>query len=175
MAVITFGGALLARAGLWDESEALLKANLSKTLTPYYLMSQLGSNARKLGQKEQALDWYAKAWDQSTGPATRVQWGTSYFTALVDLAPKDAARIEKAAAKLLMEATQDPGAFQGRSVRGLKRVSDKLLAWNKDGQHAAVMRRLQGQMNAVCPRVDAADGQRATCSGLLKPAAKAAA
>ncbi len=175
MAVITFGGALLARAGLWDESETLLKANLSKTLTPYYLMSQLGSNARKLGQKQQALNWYAKAWDQSDGPATRVQWGTSYFTALVDLAPQDAARIEKTAAKLLKEATRDPGAFQGRSVRGLKRVSDKLLAWNKDGQHAAVMRRLQGQMNGVCPKVDAADGQRATCSGLLKPAAKAAA
>ncbi len=175
MAVITFGGALLARAGLWDESETLLKANLAKTLTPYYLMSQLGSNARKLGQKEQALDWYAKAWDLSDGPATRVQWGTSYFTALVDLAPQDAARIEKTAAKLLKEATRDPGAFQGRSVRGLKRVSDKLLAWNKDGQHAAVMRRLQVQMNAVCPKVDAADGQRATCSGLLKPTAKAAA
>ena len=176
MAVITFGGALLARAGLWDESEALLKANLSKTLTPYYLMSQLGSNARKLGQKDQALDWYAKAWDQSDGPATRLQWGTGYFTALVDLAPQDAARIEKTAAKIFMEASRDQGAFQGRSVRGLKRVSDKLQAWNKEGQHAGVLQRLQSQMKGVCPKVDAADGQRATCEALLKPiAAKTAA
>ena len=41
-AVITFAGALLGRAGLWAESEALLKANLAKSHSPYYFMSVLG-------------------------------------------------------------------------------------------------------------------------------------
>ncbi len=172
MAVITFGGGVLARAGLWAESDALLKANLSKTLTPYYLMSQLGGNARKLGRNDEALSWYAQAFDKSEGPATRVQWGAGYVSALVDLAPQDAARIEKAAAQVLREATRDSGAFQGRSVRGLQRVSTKLLAWNADGKQAAPLRRLQAQLGAACPKVPAAEGQRAACQALLKPAVK---
>jgi len=56
-AVITSAGYMLGQAGLWAESEALLKANLSKSHSPYYLMSQLGSNARKQGKKEEALSW----------------------------------------------------------------------------------------------------------------------
>lgn len=175
MAVITTAGALLGRAGLWAESEALLKANLGKTLTPYYLMSQLAGNARKLGRTEEALNWYGQAFDKSQGPATRVQWGAGYVSALVDLAPKDAARIEKAAAQVLGEATRDSGAFQGRSARGLQRVGTKLLAWNGDGQQAAVLRRLQGQLDSACLKVPVADGQRAACQALLKPPARKAA
>ncbi len=175
MAVITHAGALLGRAGLWSESEALLKANLGKSLSPYYLMSQLGSNARKLGKKDEALRWYAQAWDKSDGPATRLQWGAGYFSALVDLAPQDAGRVEKTAAKLFAEATADAGAFQGRSVRGLKRVGDKLQAWNKDGKHSASLRRLRAQLDALCAKVDVAGEQRGTCRGLLKSAPKASA
>ena len=175
MAVITTAGALLGRAGLWAESEALLKANLGKTLTPYYLMSQLAGNARKLGRTEEALNWYGQAFDKSQGPATRVQWGAGYVSALVELAPTNAARIEKAASQVLGEATRDSGAFQGRSARGLQRVGTKLLAWNGDGQQAAVMRRLQGQLDSACLKVPAADGQRAACQALLKPPARKAA
>jgi hypothetical protein len=175
-AVITHAGALLGRAGLWAESEALLKANLAKSHSPYYLMSQLGSNARRQGKNDEALRWYEQAFDKSEGPATRLQWGSGYFTALVDLAPKDAARIEKTAAKLFAEAAKDEGAFEGRSVRSLQRVGNKLADWNKDGQHAAVLQRLQTQLNGVCAKVDVADGQRAACEGLLaKAAAKKAA
>jgi uncharacterized protein HemY len=67
-AVITFAGALLGRAGLWAESESLLKANLAKSHSPYYLMSQLGGNARKLGRVDEALNWYAQSFDKSEGP-----------------------------------------------------------------------------------------------------------
>ena len=70
-----------------DESDALLKANLARSHSPYYLMSQLGGNARKLGKPDEALRWYEQAFDKSEGPATRLQWGSSYLTALVDLAP----------------------------------------------------------------------------------------
>ena len=96
-AVITFAAGVLGRAGLWADSDALLKANLAKSHSPYYLMSQLGGNARKQGRNDEALDWYAQAFEKSEGPATRLQWGAGYFGALVDLAPQDAARIEKTA------------------------------------------------------------------------------
>jgi len=167
MAVITAVAYLQGEAGLWADSDALLKANLTKSHSPYYLMSQLAGNAKKLGKKGEALRWYEQAYDKSEGPATRLQWGASYVSALVDLAPADAPRIEKAVAKLLADAAQDKGAFHERSARSLQRVGKKLSSWNADGKHAASFRRLQAQLDGLCAKVDAADGQRATCAALL--------
>lgn len=166
-AVITAVAHLQGQAGLWSDSDALLKRNLSKSHSPYYLMSQLGGNARKLGRNVEALRWYQQAFDNSEGPATRLQWGASYVNALVDLAPADAPRIEKAVSQLLREAAQDQGAFYERSARSLQRVGKKIDSWNADGKHAASVRRLQAQLDGVCAKVDAADGQRATCEAVL--------
>ena len=174
-AVITAAAYALGRAGLWADSEALLKSNLAKSHSPYYLMSQLGGNARKLGHKDEALRWYEQAFDKSEGPATRLQWGASYLTALIELAPQDGARIEKAAAQLLAEAGRDAGAFAGRSMRSLQRAGGKLASWGADGQAATVLRRLQAQWGGICAKAAAAEGQRAACAGLLKPATKKAA
>ena len=173
-AVITAAAYALGQGGLWAESDALLKSNLAKSHSPYYLMSQLGSNARKRGMKDEALRWYGEAFDKSQGPATRLQWGAGYLSALVDLAPQDGARIEKVAAQLLREAAGDTGAFEGRSVRALQRASTKLVAWNGEGKHAAAIKRLQAQAEGLCAKLDAADGQRAACDKLLKPAPAAA-
>jgi hypothetical protein len=171
-AVITAAGHMLGRAGLWAESEALLKSNLPKSHSPYYLMSQLGSNARKQGKKEEALQWYSQAYEKSQGPATRLQWGTGYLSALVDLAPQDAARIEKTAAQLLTEAASDASAWDGRSGRSLQRASDKLMAWNNAGQHAAAIKRLQQQAQGLCSKLPAASHERNNCQKLLRgPAA----
>lgn len=175
-AVITAAAYALGRAGLWTESDALLKSNLARSHSPYYLMSQLGSNARKRGLKDEALRWYGEAFDKAQGPATRLQWGSGYLAALVDLAPQDAARIEKVAAQLLREAAGDSGAFEGRSVRSLQRAGNKLVAWNGEGKHAAAMKRLQGQVDGLCAGLGKGDAkgdaasQRATCERLLKPA-----
>ncbi|MCW5636376.1 MAG: thioredoxin family protein [Rubrivivax sp.] len=172
-AVITAAAYALGRAGLWADSEALLKANLARSHSPYYLMSQLGSNARKLGRKDEALRWYADAFEKSTGPATRLQWGSGYLSALIELAPQDAVRIEKVAAQLLREAAADAGALEGRSVRSLQRVGSKLVAWSGEGKHTAVMTRLQGQLDTLCgglAKAGAAEAQRAACERLLKPA-----
>jgi thioredoxin-like negative regulator of GroEL len=171
-AVITAAAYTLGRAGLWSESDALLKANLAKSHSPYYLMSQLGSNARKLGRNDEALRWYGDAFAKSQGPATRLQWGAGYLGALVDLTPADAARIEKVAAQLLREAAADAGALEGRSVRSLQRASGKLVAWNADGRHAAVLRRLNAQLAPICAKAEGAE--REACGKLLKPAETAA-
>ena len=173
--MISAAGYALSQAGLWPQSEALLTSNLKRAQSPYYLMSQLGGNARKLGKKDEALRWYGQAFETSVGPATRLQWGSGYLAALVDLAPGDAPRIEKTAAQLIREAAKDQGAFSGRSVRSMQRVSTKLVSWNADGKQAAVLRRLQAQLAPVCAKASAAAGQREACQKLLKPAAAAAA
>jgi hypothetical protein len=167
-AVITTAGWLLGEAGLWADSDALLKANLAKSHSPYYLMSQLGGNARRLGRTDEALQWFQQAFERSEGPATRLQWGAGYISALVELAPADAVRIEKTAGQLFSEAARDKGAFHERSARSLQRVGSKLNEWNKDGSKAAALQRLKRQLDSVCAAVEAADGQRATCESLLK-------
>lgn len=161
-------GHLLTRADLWADSEALLKAGIARSHTPYYLMSQLGSNARKLKRPDEALRWYEQAFQRSEGPATRLQWGGSYLAVLLELAPQDAPRIERVATQLFREAGQDSGAFHERSERSLKRVGKRLEAWNQGGRHAAVLARLRAVLQPVCGKLDAADPQRAACEGVLK-------
>jgi len=136
-------------------------------------MSQLGGNARKLGRTDEALDWYEQAWRKSVGPATRLQWGSSYLAALVDLAPQQARRVEQTAAALIADAGKDSGAFEGRSVRSLQRMSKKLAAWNELGEHEAALKRLKAQLDAVCGKTEAGSSARATCRGLLGTGAAA--
>ena len=163
--MITATAHLLGIAGLWSESDALLTSNLKKSHSPYYLMNQLAGNARKTGRTAEALNWYEQAFSTSQGPATRLQWGATYFENLIKLAPQDSSRIEKLAAQLIAEAEKDKGAFYERSARSLKKVSDLLLPWAQ-GANAPVLARLQAQLGGVCAKVDAK--ARGECDSLLK-------
>jgi hypothetical protein len=171
-AVITAAAYLLERAGLDADSDALLKANLAKSHSPYYLMSELASNAKKRGDKAEALRWYREAFEKSEGPATRLQWGSSYVAALVDLSPGDEAAIEATSAQLWSEAATQPDAFYERSARALQKVGTKLQAWNKAGAHRAAMARLQTRLDALCTAPTHSASERATCQALLKAPAK---
>ena len=173
-AVITSAAYLLDRAGLSKQSDALLEANLAKSHSPYYLMSELAGNARRRGDKEAALRWYRQAYDKSEGPATRLQWGASYVGALVDLAPADEPAIEAAATQVWKEAATQPDAFYERSGRSLQRVGTKLQAWSANGAHAAPMGRLRTALSTLCGQSGRSESEAATCSGLLTPARKSA-
>ncbi len=169
-AVIPTAAQLLEEAGLWKESAALLKSSLSKSHSPYYLMSELGSNARKQGLNAQALHWYQQAFDKSEGPATRLQWGSAYLGALVELAPGDSKRIEAVAQTVFDQAAGQPNAFDQRSGRSLQRLGAELMKWNADGKHQAVVDRLNAQLDGICAKLPAGEPQRATCDGVFKPA-----
>ena len=169
-AVIPTTAQLLEEAGLWGESATLLKSSLAKSHSPYYLMSELGSNARKQGRAAEAVQWYQQAFDSSKGASTRLRWGNSYVSALVDLAPQDSRRIEAAASAVLADAAAQPDAFYQRSGDYLQRMGAKLAKWNAGGKHQAVLDHLGAQLQATCARLPAAEPQRATCEGLLKPA-----
>ncbi|MFT3954218.1 MAG: thioredoxin fold domain-containing protein [Piscinibacter sp.] len=167
-AVITTAAWALEQATLLDESDALLKANLAKSHSPYYLMSDLADNAKKRGDKAAALDWSAQAFEKSEGTATRLQWGASYLRALTELAPKDTARIEALAAKLIDEAAAQPDAFDARSGRSMQRVGKLLRDWDPLGEQAALKRRLQKRLDPVCAKLPPGEAHT-LCDGVLKP------
>lgn len=169
--VINSAAFLLTSAGLIDESDTLLKAELSRSHSPYYFMRDLASNAKARGDQAAALDWYAKAYDAARGPATRLQWGATYVAALIELSPGDAARIERAATQVIGEVAPAAASFDGRNRKSLARMASRLAAWAANGAHAAAAARIARQSQGLCERVPAGTPERARCGELLKVAA----
>lgn len=168
-ALIPNAADLLAEAGLLDESDAMLKAELPKALSPYYHMLVLSANAKKRGDSAASLEWAERAWNESQGPATRLQWGTGYLTKLIELAPQDEARIVKAASGILADLEPKPETFYERNSRNLQKMGVKLQGWNNKGQHGAAIQKLTAQWNAVCAKLPEGDESRAACKSALKP------
>jgi thioredoxin-related protein len=166
-AVVGGAAQLLAEAGLLDDSDALLKAELQRSATPYYLMLGLAANARQRGDSAAALSWYEQAYAGAQGPATRLQWGASYVRALIDLAPADEVRIERAARSVIGELEPKPETFHARNRAVLNRLGGRLADWNSDGSHGAVLARLREQLAALCAQLPAQAPERATCSDVL--------
>jgi hypothetical protein len=170
-AVVSAAAELLTGAGLLDDSDALLKGELKRSATPYYLMLGLADNARRRGDAAASLAWYEQAYVAAQGPATRLQWGASYVRALVELAPADEARIERAARSVLGELEPKPETFHARNRAALSRLSARLNEWNRDDSHRAALARLREQLAAVCAQLPAQAPERATCSDILAPRA----
>ena len=166
--VISGAADILEDAGLGDESDALLKRELTRTHYPYYFMLGLAANAKKRGENSVALDWREKAYASAEGSATRLQWGAGYVNAMIELAPKDAGRIEKAALSVIGELDPVPDTFYERNRRSLERMGEKLADWNKDRRHDESLKRIRAAMAGVCTKIPASDPARATCSGVLR-------
>jgi thioredoxin-related protein len=172
--VINTTGYVLREAGLMAESDALYKAELARSHSPYYTMSGLASNARKRGEKATAIDWSQQAYDNAKGSATRLQWGASLVGYLTELAPEETARIEKTAAGILAEAVATPDAFFARNRSALNRISTRMLKWNAGGKHDAVIAALRAQVAPVCEKLPAEGDDRAACAKLFVPEEKKA-
>ena len=166
--VINSAAYLLTSAGMIDDSDALLKAELTRSHSPYYFMLDLASNAKKRGDKAAAIDWYAKAYDGAKGPATRLQWGVTYVNALVDLSPDDAPRIAQVATQVLGEVEPAPDSFEGRNRRGLSRMATKIAGWNKGDAHAEQATRIAEASRALCGKLAEGAPERVRCGELLK-------
>jgi len=167
-AVIPGAADFLSEAGLLDESDALLKAELPKALSPYYHMLVLSSNAKAKGDIKASLDWAERAWNESQGPATRLQWGTGYLTRLIDATPQDEARIAKAATGIIQEVEPKPETFYERNARNLSKLGAKLNAWNARGEHSRVVDSVAKQVDALCAKLPPGDETTATCSGISR-------
>ncbi len=172
-AVVSQAAETLADAELLDESDALLKTEIARSNTPYYYMLGLALNAKVRGDKAAAVDWAGKAYASAQGPATRLQWGVRYVSLMIELTPKDAERIERAAAEVIGELEPSPDTFYERNRRSLQRMGTNLAAWNKDNRHNEAVRKLRAEMGSVCAKLPAADPAHAICEGTLRSASAA--
>jgi hypothetical protein len=164
----------LSEVGLVDASDAMLKAELPKAVSSYYHMLVLSSNAKRRGDKLAALDWSEKAYAGSVGPATRLQWGSGYVAKLIEMAPQDSARIEKAASQVIGELEAAPETFYERNRRSLEKMGAQIHTWNADGKHTAVVQKLSTQLKGVCEKLPEADAARAACTGAFNKGSKKA-
>jgi thioredoxin-like negative regulator of GroEL len=169
-AVIPSAADLLSQAGLLDESDAMLKEELPKAISPYYHMLVLASNAKLRGDVQGSLGWAERAWNESSGPATRLQWGASYVNRLIDMTPQDSARIEKAVTKIFSELDATPETFYERNRRGLQKMGARLNTWNNKDQHTATILKLGAQLDKVCAQLPANDEARQACTSVFKSA-----
>lgn len=165
--VVNAAAHALGDAGLLDDSDTLLKAELKRSHSPYYFMSTLGSNAKKRGDKVAAANWYEQAYNAAKGPATRLQWGSNYVSNLVDLAPNDDARIEKAVQNVFSEAAKVDNAFYERNRAYLEKMGKKLTDWNKEGKHQVAYLKARTQLDGICGKLSASDPQKTVCQGVL--------
>lgn len=141
--VINTAAGALSDAGLLDDAAQLLEEELDSSHAPFYFMHNLAALAKKRGDTGAALDWYERAWNEATGPATRLQWGATCLLALLELAPQDSVRIERVAADLGDQIASGMGnadeAASGRNRTQLRRIGDKLAQWPGRGPHTAAL------------------------------------
>lgn len=173
-AVIPSAAHLLSDVGLVDESDAMLKAELPKAVSPYYHMLVLASNAQMRGDTAASLDWSEKAYAGSIGPATRMQWGSGYLAKLVDKSPKDSARIEKAASQIIGELDPAPETFYERNRRSLEKMGKLLTTWSQKTHQTPVLKKLAAEMDAVCAKLPEKDSAREACEGVFPKVGKKA-
>ncbi len=156
---------------LGDEAAeyAMLEAELATAKAPYYYMDDLGDIEEKRGHKSAALGWFARAYRESRGIATRFQWGSNYLQALLRLAPEDRVRIRRVGLEVIGE-LDGPDRIQARTRRRLEKLDESLRHWGT-AQHAANdIRVLHARMSAVCTRLPGQDAGLASCRKFLQSA-----
>jgi thioredoxin-related protein len=172
-AAINAAANLYWEAGLADEANALLTAELERSKSPYYFMLDLADLAEKAGRKQEAVEWLARAYEGAQGPATRFQWGYNYLVGMLEMTPEDTAGIERAGLAVLGELDDAPDAFYQRTRMRLEQLDSRLLEWGRDGEAAKVIATLRARTQQICGKLPAEDPGRRSCERFLNPDAKA--
>ena len=172
-AAVNAAAGLYWEAGLDDDANRLLVAELEKSKSPYYFMLDLAELAKKAGREEEAVEWLAKAYAGAQGPATRFQWGYNYLVGVLEMTPEDSARIERVGLEVIGELDGSPDAFYQRTRMRLEQLSAKLLEWGQSPQRAPVVEKLRTRTGEICKGLPEGDEGRKNCEDFLSPAAPA--
>jgi thiol-disulfide isomerase/thioredoxin len=163
--------ALNALEAIGDDARAdrVLREQMARSSSPYYYMPDIADLEEKRGHTAAAVDWLARAYRESQGPATRFQWGAGYVRGLVRMRPANDAEIRAAGLAVLGE-LDGPDRLYSRSRLVLQKLDASLRGWNRQGRHAATIAALRTRMDDICAKVPAGDPAHAACSGFLDKA-----
>ena len=168
-AVINAASQLLDEAGLKEDAKKLLLAELDRSKQPYYFMVSLADLEQQAGNNAAAIDWLKRAYDASTGPATRFQWGNYYLGGLIEMTPDDVVRIQSETVNVVRELEQGR-AFYQRPKLQLERLEKKLVAWGENKERKAALAKIRQDVLTICGKIPSEEPARATCEGFLAPA-----
>ncbi len=166
LSVVSDAASLLDDAGDRQAARRLLEAELPRSATPFYYMSDLSDLAEEDGDTKAALAWARRAADTAEGRASRVSWATRYTQAVIRLSPGDAGEVERSADAVVDELGQAPDTFNGRVRARFSGWADALRDWSSKHQGAAVLSRVTARLWPICAGQSDVDN-RAACTQLL--------
>jgi protein disulfide-isomerase len=165
--IINALGNVLDDAGMDDVAKPLLLAELGKSNQPYYFMVGLADIEQRAGNTEVAVDWLKQAYDATTGPATRFQWGYYYLAGLIEMTPENTELIHSVTVGLIDE-LQNSGGLYHRPKSQLGRIENYLFAWSDDNDYSAELDEIRNSVLNICATASHQDESRATCDAFLE-------
>ena len=129
----------------------LLKSRLDDAVAPYYYMGWLGWLENDAGNPEVAIDWYRRSWESSSGPATRLQRGTTYLDRVMAITPDNLNAVRSVARALVDEHLVDASGFAGRNASRWSRLEGAMLGWAADSSdRQEVLAEVQEMVTSTC-------------------------
>ena len=144
----------------------LLEGEISTSKTPFYYMADLADLEEQEGRTAQALDLLERAWRESTGPATRFQWGTLYAHGLLRMSPQEDNRIRAAVVDVLGELA-GPDRIHARTRARLDKLNAALREWATATHNAAALEQVAERWRKICTALPESDAVRSECPALV--------
>ncbi len=158
---------VLQTANLIDEAKELLTTELKRSKSPYYFMSSLAAIAEKQNQPEEAIKWRRMAYEDSTGTATRFQWGANYIRTIIRIRPDDHELIILTSMALLDELQTTSEIFAGRNFRILRSLNTALVDWQSERQQV-LLAEFDRAVSQRCNEQISGSVEASNCASLLK-------
>lgn len=86
------------------------------------------------------------------GPATRVQWATIYSSGVIRMAPDDKAAVEAGADVVVKALSENSSGYAERTAKRAMNWAAKMHEWSDKYGGAAVLARLQEELDRVCAK-----------------------
>jgi protein disulfide-isomerase len=151
-AVMPDAGQLLADAGDRAGAQRLWKAELPRSVAPYYYMVDLADLAEKAKDDKTAIAWLKKGADTAQGPATRVQWAILYSSGVMRMTPDDHVAVAHAADTVVDALGRNSSGYAERTEKKVNAWSKGLRAWSAAHGGAEVLARLSARLDEACAR-----------------------
>jgi hypothetical protein len=165
--IINALGNILDDAGMDDDAKPLMLAEVDKSKQPYYFMVGLADIEQRAGNTEVAVDWLKQAYEATTGPATRFQWGYYYLAGLIELTPENTELIHAVTVGLIDE-LQNSGGLYHRPKAQLGRIETYLFTWSDDNEYSDELDEIRNSVLEICATASHQDESRATCDAFLE-------